>query len=177
MAHPGPEDRLDLPFERWAARRYKRLRTAGRWMEQSGVTGPMTNKIPMKALLAVAGIAMLTSGCGIGRAVGGGKNAPDEFAIATKAPLVVPPDYSLRPPKPGETRPAGIDAVGTRATSVVGGRQCCAANHWRTAVAPQGRSAWLGWSNSHGACCREWRSGREGPQPRQPIVVLEICRR
>ena len=65
----------------------------------------MTNKIPMKALLAVAGIAMLTSGCGIGRAVGGGKNAPDEFAIATKAPLVVPPDYSLRPPKPGETRP------------------------------------------------------------------------
>jgi hypothetical protein len=46
------------------------------------------------------------SGCaGIGKAVGGGKNPPDEFAIATKAPLVVPPDYSLRPPKPGETRP------------------------------------------------------------------------
>jgi hypothetical protein len=55
--------------------------------------------------LAAAGLAVLTSGCGIGKAVGTGKNSPDEFAIATKAPLVVPPDYSLRPPRPGETRP------------------------------------------------------------------------
>ena len=35
----------------------------------------------------------------------GNRNAPDEFAIVTKAPLVVPPDYALRPPRPGETRP------------------------------------------------------------------------
>lgn len=38
-------------------------------------------------------------------AIGGGKNPPDEFAITTKAPLVVPPDYSLTPPRPGEKRP------------------------------------------------------------------------
>jgi hypothetical protein len=31
--------------------------------------------------------------------------APDEFAILTKPPLTVPPDYALRPPRPGETRP------------------------------------------------------------------------
>lgn len=55
---------------------------------------------------AVLGLAVvLTSGCGVGRALGDNKNAPDEFAIATKAPLVVPPDYALRPPKPGESRP------------------------------------------------------------------------
>ena len=36
---------------------------------------------------------------------GGGKDAPDEFMISTKAPLTVPPDYALRPPRPGETRP------------------------------------------------------------------------
>jgi len=54
--------------------------------------------------LAFAAAAL--SGCaGIGKALGSGKNPPDEFAIATKAPLVVPPDYALRPPKPGETRP------------------------------------------------------------------------
>ena len=29
------------------------------------------------------------------------KQPPDEFAVLTKAPLVVPPDYNLRPPKPG----------------------------------------------------------------------------
>jgi hypothetical protein len=51
-------------------------------------------------------MATATSGCaGLTKAVGGGKNPPDEFAIATKAPLVVPPDYALRPPKPGESRP------------------------------------------------------------------------
>ena len=56
--------------------------------------------------LALGFIALSTAGCaGIGKAIGGGKNPPDEFAIATKAPLVVPPDYALRPPKPGESRP------------------------------------------------------------------------
>ena len=39
------------------------------------------------------------------RMVPTGKNPPDEFAVTTKAPLVVPPDFALRPPKPGETRP------------------------------------------------------------------------
>ena len=56
--------------------------------------------------LALALAAASLSGCaGMGKALGGGKNPPDEFAIATKAPLVVPPDYALRPPKPGESRP------------------------------------------------------------------------
>lgn len=65
----------------------------------------MTVKFPVKITAAAVGIALMTSGCGIGKALGGGKNAPDEFAIATKAPLVVPPDYALRPPRPGESRP------------------------------------------------------------------------
>jgi len=60
----------------------------------------------LSAPLAVAAIAIALSGCtGMGKALGDGKNPPDEFAIATKAPLVVPPDYALRPPRPGETRP------------------------------------------------------------------------
>lgn len=65
----------------------------------------MTVGSNMRFILAIAALALTTSGCGISKAVGGGKNAPDEFAIATKAPLVVPPDYSLRPPRPGESRP------------------------------------------------------------------------
>ena len=65
----------------------------------------MITNSAMRFALALACLAMATSGCGIGRAVGAGKNAPDEFAIATKAPLVVPPDYALRPPRPGESRP------------------------------------------------------------------------
>jgi hypothetical protein len=34
-------------------------------------------------------------------AMGITKEPPDEFAVVTKAPLIIPPDYTLRPPKPG----------------------------------------------------------------------------
>lgn len=31
--------------------------------------------------------------------------SPDEFAVESRAPLTVPPDFSLRPPEPGAPRP------------------------------------------------------------------------
>lgn len=31
--------------------------------------------------------------------------SPDEFAIESRAPLTLPPDFNLRPPEPGATRP------------------------------------------------------------------------
>ncbi len=33
------------------------------------------------------------------------RNTPDEFRVVTHAPLTLPPDYSLRPPRPGDPRP------------------------------------------------------------------------
>ena len=33
------------------------------------------------------------------------KTAPDEFNVVARAPLSLPPEYSLRPPKPGALRP------------------------------------------------------------------------
>ncbi len=60
-----------------------------------------------RAGTALTLLAALTVGCS---AIGGGKNPPDEFAVTTKAPLVVPPDYSLRPPKPGESRPQELSS-------------------------------------------------------------------
>lgn len=44
-------------------------------------------------------------GGGLKDALGYGKDAPDEFAVVTKAPLVIPPDFALRPPQPGAPRP------------------------------------------------------------------------
>jgi len=38
-------------------------------------------------------------------ALGMGKRAPDEFAVVKRAPLIVPPEYDLRPPDPGAPRP------------------------------------------------------------------------
>ena len=52
------------------------------------------------ALLGGAAVALI--GCeSIREAAGVVKTPPDEFAVVTKAPLVIPPDYNLRPPKPG----------------------------------------------------------------------------
>lgn len=33
------------------------------------------------------------------------RSSPDEFAVVKRAPLEMPPDYSLRPPRPGAARP------------------------------------------------------------------------
>src|SRR5262245_38597975 len=55
-----------------------------------------------KTLLVTAASAVLT-GCG-----GGGlynRDRPDEFAVQRQTPLVVPPDFELTPPRPGEPRP------------------------------------------------------------------------
>jgi Protein of unknown function (DUF3035) len=54
------------------------------------------------SIAAVVGGAVVLTGCSTLRdAAGMGKTAPDEFAVLTKAPLVIPPDYNLMPPKPG----------------------------------------------------------------------------
>lgn len=33
------------------------------------------------------------------------RDAPDEFQVTTRAPLSMPPDFTLRPPRPGASRP------------------------------------------------------------------------
>lgn len=67
----------------------------------------MNKPITMVALIAAAAA---TSACGtVSRAIGAGKQSPDEFRVVTAAPLTLPPDYSLRPPRPGEARPQELD--------------------------------------------------------------------
>src|ERR1700761_2388309 len=53
--------------------------------------------------LALAGIALSAlSACDtLRREAGLTKQAPDEFAVMTKAPLIIPPDFNLHPPAPG----------------------------------------------------------------------------
>ena len=60
-------------------------------------------KIPSWSKLAlIAGLGFALSNCqSVREATGVAKLAPDEFTVLTKAPLIVPPDYNLRPPQPG----------------------------------------------------------------------------
>jgi len=72
----------------------------------------------MKALafVLVAGVAV--AACGKGGLAN--RNAPDEFAISRAAPLVVPPDFALTPPRPGEARPIGTDTQTQAAEALFG---------------------------------------------------------
>lgn len=53
--------------------------------------------------LVAVGLAMAAAGCsGLKDNLGLEKKAPDEFAVVRNAPLSLPPNFNLRPPKPGE---------------------------------------------------------------------------
>ena len=57
------------------------------------------------SLLVAAGLTLTGCGGGAKKMLGLEKQAPDEFTVVSRAPLTVPPDFKLRPPEPGATRP------------------------------------------------------------------------
>ncbi|MBW8812327.1 MAG: DUF3035 domain-containing protein [Caulobacterales bacterium] len=72
------------------------------------------------AMVAAAGLA----GCqSTQKALGMSKVTPDEFRVVTKAPLVVPPDYALRPPAPGEPRPQELQPESAARNALLGQRE------------------------------------------------------
>ncbi len=75
--------------------------------------------------LTLAGVAIAAisiTGCNtIGAAAGLEKKTPDEFNVVTKAPLVVPPEFALRPPAVGAEMPAELDP-GRRAQNILFGQ-------------------------------------------------------
>lgn len=53
-------------------------------------------------IAVVLGAGLVLIGCqSIREATGVAKLPPDEFTVLTKAPLIIPPDFNLRPPQPG----------------------------------------------------------------------------
>lgn len=63
--------------------------------------------------------ALLLAGCGTGGVLG--RDRPDEFAVTRNAPLVIPPDYALTPPRAGEPVPQGSDARTQALEALFGG--------------------------------------------------------
>jgi hypothetical protein len=65
----------------------------------------------MRRLLVLSSVAVfallsLTACSGdLERTFGLTRDAPDEFTVTTRAPLSMPPDYTLTPPRPGASRP------------------------------------------------------------------------
>ncbi|GEO81734.1 hypothetical protein ROR02_18650 [Pararhodospirillum oryzae] len=54
-------------------------------------------------------LALGVAACGdTKKSLGLERTPPDEFKVVTRAPLAVPPDFSLRPPQPGQARPQEV---------------------------------------------------------------------
>lgn len=55
----------------------------------------------MLVLLSVAALSLAACGDSTKRALGLERTPPDEFSVVPRAPLSQPPDFKLRPPRPG----------------------------------------------------------------------------
>ena len=69
--------------------------------------------------VAASAAGLLLAGCG-----GGGlanRDRPDEFAVARAAPLVIPPDFALVPPRPGDPVPVSADSRSQALEALFGG--------------------------------------------------------
>lgn len=98
------------------------------------VAGWPRRGIVLSAMLLAAGVTL--SACGDTRkALGFDKAPPDEFRIVSRAPLSLPPDYALRPPTPGASRPQEQTTTEQARQAVIG-----AAAQPRATV-PEGASA------------------------------------
>ncbi len=72
----------------------------------------MIGRVRLGGLLLLGAVAAV-GGCSgtVQENLGLGKRSPDEFQVVRRAPLILPPDYSLRPPAPGEPGPASQDTA------------------------------------------------------------------
>lgn len=74
----------------------------------------------MKSWPLVLMLAAAVAGCAHHRRRLSNGNSPDEFAISRNAPLIVPPDFALSPPKPGAPRALADDAQQNAAEALFG---------------------------------------------------------
>jgi len=80
----------------------------------------LTRVVTAALLVGAAGLAGCTDAS---KAFGLAKVTPDEFRVVTKAPLTLPPDYSLRPPQPGEPRPQELQPESAARQALEGQRE------------------------------------------------------
>jgi hypothetical protein len=57
-------------------------------------------------------LSVVLPGCSdVRMMLGMDRTGPDEFAVESRAPLLIPPDFNLRPPQPGAQRPNELTAA------------------------------------------------------------------
>lgn len=73
-------------------------------------------------LLIASSMALVLSGCSSAKEqLGLNRSSPDEFMVVKRAPLSMPPDYTLAPPRPGAPRPQEQSPYAEAKETVFGG--------------------------------------------------------
>ncbi|MEI6984563.1 MAG: DUF3035 domain-containing protein [Rhodospirillaceae bacterium] len=73
---------------------------------------------------------LVLAGCGGFRQTFGLDHAPpDEFSVVSQAPLSLPPEYNLRPPRPGAPRPQDMAANQAAAAAIFGSKEAAGAQN------------------------------------------------
>lgn len=118
---------------------------------------------------AVAMVASLTgslaacTGAELTRNFGLTRDVPDEFQVTTRAPLSMPPDFTLRPPEPGAPRPQELTQSAAAEAALVPGLAIAAPD--ATAITP-GQQAFLAASGAPApADTRARVAGEVGTEP------------
>ena len=102
--------------------------------------------------LALAGsAALLLAGCG-GSSGPFDRSRPDEFAVGRNAPLVVPPDFALTPPAPGQAEVGG-DVRAQALQALFGGPQARSRTSFNSRSAARSGN-WARSAGSFGNSCR-----------------------
>ena len=74
--------------------------------------------IPLLTVACLCASLVLPGCTGFRQALGMDRVGPDEFAVESRAPLTIPPEFDLRPPQPGAPRPQELTAA-DRARKVI----------------------------------------------------------
>ena len=81
----------------------------------------MRSKMILGSAALVALMALSACGGGSKGGVMAGRSGPDEFMVSKRAPLTIPPDFALTPPKPGAPRPQEADSSQQALSAMFGG--------------------------------------------------------
>jgi Protein of unknown function (DUF3035)/Prokaryotic membrane lipoprotein lipid attachment site len=74
----------------------------------------------MRKTVLALGLVTILAGCGSSSGVFN-RARPNEFAVTRAAPLVVPPDFALKPPAPGTARAQEADSSTQALQAMFGG--------------------------------------------------------
>ena len=95
----------------------------------------MTNRSAFRLFALAALLPVALSACtDVKRSLGYEKQPPDEFQVVQRAPLSMPPEFTLRPPQPGASRPQEGTTRDQARQVLVGGRTA-------TPISTEGRTS------------------------------------